>query len=161
MAQTQDKEVPDFLPHITTEDLDQAGEWSLAAIGRHIKKARIDVFHVTQDAFAAKLGISHVTLRKMEKGDPSLSAGTYFRALALMRRTKTIAQAADYYASDTLTPRGSQGVGLMAPAGLAAPAAPPSTTPVVPAAATPATPSEDLGTIVGRFTSGQRLARPR
>lgn len=162
VAQPNDKAVSDFLPHITVEDLDQAGEWSLAAIGRHIKHARTHVFHVTQEAFAAKIGVSHVTLRKLEKGDPGLSAGTYFRALALMRRTKTIAQAADYFASDTLSPRGAPGAGLMASVGLVAPAGAHAQGAAPKAAPADSKPADDLGEILNRFTSGQTtLARPR
>lgn len=162
VAQPNEKAVSDFLPHITVDDLDQAGEWSLAAIGRHIKHARTHVFHVTQEAFAAKIGISHVSLRKMEKGDPGISAGTYFRALALMRRTKTIALAADYFASDTLAHRGPPAAGLMATVGLVAPAGAPAQVSTAKTAPAESNTTDDLGVILNRFTSGQAtLARPR
>lgn len=56
-----------------------------ARLGQHLRAARKQRFPGdTQDDFARRLGVSHYTFRKMEKGDPSVALGSYLRAAILL-----------------------------------------------------------------------------
>lgn len=62
---------------------------SLAALGMRLKSAR-ERFHGNrrerQSDFAARVGVSVPTYRKMEKGDPGVPVGYWVRALWLLDR---------------------------------------------------------------------------
>jgi DNA-binding XRE family transcriptional regulator len=62
---------------------------SLAALGMRLKSAR-ERFHGNrrerQSDFAARVGVSVPTYRKMEKGDPGVPIGYWVRALWLLDR---------------------------------------------------------------------------
>lgn len=49
----------------------------------------------TMDAWATRLQVSVPTLRRMEKGDPSVAAGVYLTAAWLMNAHQALASAAD------------------------------------------------------------------
>jgi len=52
----------------------------LKLVGEKIKKARKEA-GITQNDFAAILGVSHITLKKIERGEDSVSAGTFMKAM--------------------------------------------------------------------------------
>ena len=55
----------------------------LRALGRRFKEFRLDR-NESQQRFAARLGVSIPTLRKLEKGDPSVAIGTWAQGLWLL-----------------------------------------------------------------------------
>ena len=55
------------------------------AIGQHLRSARKQRFPGdTQQDFARRIGVSHYTWRKMEKGDPGVAMGSYLAAAQLL-----------------------------------------------------------------------------
>jgi transcriptional regulator with XRE-family HTH domain len=58
---------------------------SLEGLGLRFKQARLGRDE-TQGRFAARLGISIPTLRKMERGDPSVPMGRWVEALFVLDR---------------------------------------------------------------------------
>ena len=61
----------------------------LQALGMRLKDARLEK-NESQERFAARLGISVPTLRKMEKGDPSCSIGLWVEALYILDRPEDL-----------------------------------------------------------------------
>ncbi len=57
----------------------------LIALGARLKEARLKKNEV-QERFAARIGVSVPTLRKMEAGDPSVAIGTWVEALFITAR---------------------------------------------------------------------------
>lgn len=57
----------------------------LKTLGRRLREARLDR-NETQRDFAARLGVSIPTLRKMELGDPTVSIGLWAEALWVLGR---------------------------------------------------------------------------
>lgn len=57
----------------------------LAELGSRLRQARLKR-NEAQARFAARLGISIPTLRKMEKGDPSVQVGLWAEALSMLDR---------------------------------------------------------------------------
>ncbi|MCP1727907.1 transcriptional regulator with XRE-family HTH domain [Natronospira proteinivora] len=54
-------------------------------LGANLRAARKRRFPGdTQSDFARRIGVSHYTWRKMEKGDPSVAMGSYLRAAHLL-----------------------------------------------------------------------------
>lgn len=62
---------------------------SLRDLGKRLRRSRIDRDE-SQQRFAARLGTSIPTLRKMENGDPGVSIGLWFDALYLLDRLSDI-----------------------------------------------------------------------
>jgi transcriptional regulator with XRE-family HTH domain len=62
---------------------------SLKDLGQRLRRIRIDRDE-SQQRFAARLGTSIPTLRKMENGDPGVSIGLWFHALYLIDRLSDI-----------------------------------------------------------------------
>lgn len=60
-------------------------ETALARLGRGLRALRIERGDRQVD-FAARLGVSIPTLRKMETGDPTVAIGTWIDALAVLGR---------------------------------------------------------------------------
>jgi transcriptional regulator with XRE-family HTH domain len=58
---------------------------SLSALGRRLRSLRLER-NERQQNFAARLGVSVPTLRKMEQGDPSVAIGTWLDAVWLLNR---------------------------------------------------------------------------
>lgn len=61
----------------------------LTELGSRVRRARLDR-NEPQIRFAARLGISIPTLRKMEKGDPSVQIGLWAEALMILDRLSDI-----------------------------------------------------------------------
>jgi transcriptional regulator with XRE-family HTH domain len=55
----------------------------LSALGERIRLAR-NRRKLTTELFAERMGISRETLRRLEKGDPTIAMGTYMRALRVL-----------------------------------------------------------------------------
>jgi transcriptional regulator with XRE-family HTH domain len=55
----------------------------LAAFGERLRLARVRRKLATE-LFAERLGVSRETLRRLEKGDPTIAIGTYMRALRVL-----------------------------------------------------------------------------
>ncbi len=58
---------------------------SLAVLGSRLRQARLELNEV-QARFASRLGVSIPTLRKMEKGDPSVQVGLWAEALYILNK---------------------------------------------------------------------------
>lgn len=65
----------------------------LAQLGENIKLAR-KRRKLTQTLIAERTGLSRVTLRKIEQGDPSVSMGHYVTVLAQLGLVEDLAQVA-------------------------------------------------------------------
>ena len=61
----------------------------LQSLGTRLKEARLERDE-SQQRFAARLGVSVPTLRKMEKGDPTAAVGTWAQALWLLDRVEDL-----------------------------------------------------------------------
>lgn len=61
----------------------------LQSLGMRLKEARLDR-NESQKRFAARLGVSVPTYRKMEKGDPTVAVGTWAEALWLLDRLEDL-----------------------------------------------------------------------
>ncbi len=61
----------------------------LRSLGIRLKDARLGR-NESQKRFAARLGVSVPTCRKMEKGDPSVAVGTWAQALWLLDRVEDL-----------------------------------------------------------------------
>jgi len=61
----------------------------LQALGTRFKEARLDR-NESQQRFAARLGVSIPTLRKLEKGDPTVAIGTWVKGLWLLDRVEDL-----------------------------------------------------------------------
>lgn len=57
----------------------------LTRLGRQLRKLRLER-NDRQSDFAARLGVSIPTLRKLEQGDPSVAIGTWIDAIWLVGR---------------------------------------------------------------------------
>lgn len=55
----------------------------LAALGERMRLARMRR-KISSELFAERMGISRETLRRLEKGDPTIAMGTYMRALRVL-----------------------------------------------------------------------------
>lgn len=55
----------------------------LAALGERLRLARMRR-KLTAELFAERMGISRETLRRLERGDPTIAMGTYMRALRVL-----------------------------------------------------------------------------
>lgn len=55
----------------------------LAALGERLRLARLRR-KLTAELFAERMGISRETLRRLERGDPTIAMGTYMRALRVL-----------------------------------------------------------------------------
>ncbi|SAK63363.1 XRE family transcriptional regulator [Caballeronia hypogeia] len=55
----------------------------LVALGERLRLARLRR-KLTTELFAERVGISRETLRRLEKGDPTIAMGTYMRALRVL-----------------------------------------------------------------------------
>ncbi|MBI5328986.1 MAG: helix-turn-helix transcriptional regulator [Betaproteobacteria bacterium] len=67
---------------------------SLARLGENLALARVRRKE-SQRQWAQRLGVSAPTLIRMERGDPSVSAGLYAGALWLMGRAQALGEIAD------------------------------------------------------------------
>ena len=56
---------------------------ALVSLGERLRSRRIDK-RDTQISFAARVGVSVPTYRKLEKGDPSVPIGAWVRAIRLL-----------------------------------------------------------------------------
>lgn len=65
----------------------------LAQLGENIKLAR-KRRKLTQIQIAERIGLSRVTLRKIERGDPGVSMGHYIAVLAVFRLDQDLASVA-------------------------------------------------------------------
>ena len=65
---------------------------ALKQMGRHLRVLRIDRKDRQSD-FAARLGVSIPTLRKLEQGDPSVAIGTWVDAFWLLGRLDDLVKA--------------------------------------------------------------------
>jgi transcriptional regulator with XRE-family HTH domain len=61
----------------------------LQSLGTRLKEARLER-NESQKRFTARLGVSIPTLRKMEKGDPTVAVGTWAQALWLLDRVEDL-----------------------------------------------------------------------
>lgn len=61
----------------------------LHSLGTRLKDARLERDE-SQQRFAARLSVSVPTLRKMEKGDPTVAVGTWAQALWLLDRLEDL-----------------------------------------------------------------------
>lgn len=66
---------------------------TLLELGKSVSIYRKQVLRKTQQEFTELLGISEPTLRKMEKGDPGVSIGTWLRAFQIMQVDKSVLSA--------------------------------------------------------------------
>jgi len=73
----------------TVEPLPHAVVEALPQIGGAIRTARIRRRRTSAD-FASRLGVSAPTLRKLERGDPGVSLGTFLTALWLLDLLKDL-----------------------------------------------------------------------
>ncbi|MEO8297393.1 MAG: XRE family transcriptional regulator [Burkholderiales bacterium] len=73
--------------------LPQEAVSALARLGGDLAVARLRR-HESLRSWAQRLGVSVPTLMKMERGDPTVSAGIYATALWMMGRTGALAQLA-------------------------------------------------------------------
>ncbi|KRB97270.1 helix-turn-helix domain-containing protein [Duganella sp. Root198D2] len=80
----------------------------LAGLGERLRLARRRR-KFTAMLFAERMGISRETLRRLEKGDPSIAIGTYLRALRVLGLDKDI----DAVASDDELGRKLQDIELL------------------------------------------------
>jgi transcriptional regulator with XRE-family HTH domain len=55
----------------------------LEALGERMRLARLRR-NLTTELFAERMGVSRETLRRLEKGDPTIAMGTYLRALRVL-----------------------------------------------------------------------------
>ena len=55
----------------------------LAALGERLRLARVRR-DLGTELFAERMGVSRETLRRLEKGDPTIAMGTYMRALRVL-----------------------------------------------------------------------------
>jgi transcriptional regulator with XRE-family HTH domain len=55
----------------------------LSALGERLRLARVRRDLATE-LFAERMGVSRETLRRLEKGDPTIAIGTYMRALRVL-----------------------------------------------------------------------------
>ncbi len=58
-------------------------------LGKRLRENRLDCDEA-QERFAARLGVSVPTLRKMENGDPTVKIGTWIEALWLLNRLSDV-----------------------------------------------------------------------
>jgi transcriptional regulator with XRE-family HTH domain len=77
--------VAETLPPVAASALRQLGENLAIARGRRKESQR---------AWAQRIGVSIPTLIRLEKGDPTVSMGTYASALWLMGRVQALAEIA-------------------------------------------------------------------
>ena len=61
----------------------------LSRLGLRFRECRLDI-NEPQERFAARLGVSIPTLRKMENGDPSVSIGLWAETLWILERMADI-----------------------------------------------------------------------
>jgi transcriptional regulator with XRE-family HTH domain len=66
---------------------------------------------ITAGLFAERMGVSRETLRRLEKGDPTIALGTYLRALRVLGLDKDV----DAIASDDVLGRKLQDIALLKP----------------------------------------------
>ena len=59
------------------------GLLQLAALGERLRLARLRRA-IAASLFAERMGVSRETLRRLEKGDPTIAIGTYARALRVL-----------------------------------------------------------------------------
>ncbi|MFH1982503.1 MAG: helix-turn-helix transcriptional regulator [Pseudomonadota bacterium] len=64
-------------------------ETVLKSLGLRLRRMRLER-NDTQDAFAARIGISVPTLRAMENGDPGVRIGNWIEALRILGRLNDI-----------------------------------------------------------------------
>lgn len=82
----------------------------LAALGERLRLARMRR-QLQTELFAERVGVSRETLRRIEKGDPSVAIGTYLRALRVLGLDRDI----DMLASDDAFGRKLQDLALARP----------------------------------------------
>lgn len=141
------------LKKFTPGDFEKNAERALKSIGKNIQKARVEIYGLGQVEMAEVLGISHVTLRKIERGEGGQSIHLMM-VLAAMRRHNPVVMAANPSNSELLVSADQpQSMGLQAPAGLPRPNAVPA--PVAAPVAASAPHPADL------LMKGIPLRRPR
>lgn len=64
-------------------------EEKIIQLGKRLRENRLDRDE-PQERFAARLGVSVPTLRKMENGDPTVKIGTWVEALWLLDRLSDV-----------------------------------------------------------------------
>lgn len=67
----------------TTRPVFPRTEAKLTALGQRLREARLRR-HVSAGAMAARVGVSRMTLRRLEAGDPAVSLATAARALTVL-----------------------------------------------------------------------------
>lgn len=82
----------------------------LAALGERLRLARMRR-KLTAELFAERMGISRETLRRLERGDPTIAMGTYMRALRVLGLDRDI----DLIAKDDELGRKLQDLALQPP----------------------------------------------
>lgn len=80
----------------------------LAAFGTRLKLARARR-GIQATLFAERMGVSRETLRRMEKGDPTIAIGTWLRALRVLGLEKDF----DALAADDVLGRKLQDIALL------------------------------------------------
>jgi transcriptional regulator with XRE-family HTH domain len=63
----------------------------LSNLGKRLRALRLER-NERQEDFAARLGVSVPTLRKLEQGDPAVAVGTWLDAIWLLDRLDDLAQ---------------------------------------------------------------------
>ena len=61
----------------------------LRELGLRIRRARVELGE-KQVRFAARLGVSVPTLRKLERGDPTVALGTFVETLVILQREEDL-----------------------------------------------------------------------
>jgi transcriptional regulator with XRE-family HTH domain len=82
----------------------------LEALGERLRLARLRR-QLTTELFAERVGVSRETLRRLEKGDPTIAIGTYLRTLRVLGLEHDI----DSVARDDELGRKLQDLGLPRP----------------------------------------------
>lgn len=66
----------------------------LASLGKNVMDYRKIVLKETCKQFARRIGVSEPTLRNIERGDPGVSIGIWFKVFALMQTAGSVVDAA-------------------------------------------------------------------
>lgn len=82
----------------------------LSDLGERLRLAR-GRREITAGLFAERMGVSRETLRRLEKGDPTIAMGTYLRALRVLGLDKDV----DAIARDDVLGRKLQDIALLKP----------------------------------------------
>ena len=68
-------------------------DYQLATLARALFAVRTKVYKESRAAFAGRLNVSEMTLRRMESASPGITIGTWFQALRLMQVDEAVLDA--------------------------------------------------------------------